>query len=91
MLCFVDISVVILGKDMKKKKNKRLKDMEKRFSEKGVDLMDAYTDKPVKEEVKTVSIIQFLRELSICTLYILPEGATSQYFELFLRHRQVKP
>lgn len=39
-------------KDMKKKKqNKRLKDMEKRFSAKEVDLMDAYTEKPVKEEV----------------------------------------
>ncbi|PFX24037.1 Eukaryotic translation initiation factor 4 gamma 1 [Stylophora pistillata] len=38
-------------KDMKKKKqNKRLKDMEKRFSAKEVDLMDAYTEKPVKEE-----------------------------------------
>ena len=45
---------VVVGKDMKKKKqNKRLKDMEKRFSEKGVDLMDAYTEKPVKEEVNT--------------------------------------
>ena len=44
----------VVGKDMKKKKqNKRLKDMEKRFSEKGVDLMDAYTEKPVKEEVNT--------------------------------------
>ncbi|XP_022793221.1 uncharacterized protein LOC111332190 [Stylophora pistillata] len=41
-------------KDMKKKKqNKRLKDMEKRFSAKEVDLMDAYTEKPVKEEVNT--------------------------------------
>ena len=37
----------------KKKQNKRLKDMEKRFSEKGVDLMDAYTEKPAKEEVNT--------------------------------------
>lgn len=39
---------------MKKKKQKqRLKDMEKRSSEKGMDLMEAYTEKPVKEEVNT--------------------------------------
>ena len=43
-----------LAKDnMKKKKQKqRLKDMEKRSSEKGMDLMEAYTEKPPKEEVK---------------------------------------
>ena len=36
---------------MKKKKQKhRLKDMEKRSSEKGSDLMEAYTEKPQKEE-----------------------------------------
>ena len=44
---------------MKKKKQKqRLKDMEKRSSEKGMDLMEAYTEKPPKEEVKTVSNLQ---------------------------------
>ena len=38
--------------DMKKKKQKqRLKEMEKRSSEKGMDLMEAYTEKPVQEEV----------------------------------------
>ena len=37
----------------KKKLNKCLKDMAKQFSEKGVDLMGAYTEKPVNEEVST--------------------------------------
>ena len=37
----------------KKKQNKCLKDMAKQFSEKGVDLMGAYTEKPVNEEVST--------------------------------------
>ena len=42
-----------LAKDMKKKKQKhRFKDMDKRSSEKGNDLMEAYTEKPPKEEVK---------------------------------------
>ena len=37
---------------MKKKKQKhRLKEMEKRSSEKEMDLMEAYTEKPVQEEV----------------------------------------
>ena len=46
---------------MKKKKQKqRLKDMEKRSSEKGMDLMEAYTEKPPKEEVKTVSHLTLL-------------------------------
>ena len=37
---------------MKKKKQKhRLKEIEKRSSEKGMDLMEAYTEKPVQEEV----------------------------------------
>ena len=44
---------------MKKKKQKqRLKDMEKRSSEKGNDLMEAYTEKPPKEEVKTAPHLQ---------------------------------
>lgn len=47
---------LFLAKDnMKKKKQKqRLKDMEKRSSEKEMDLMEAYTERPPKEEVKTV-------------------------------------
>ena len=37
---------------MKKKKQKhRLKEIEKRSSEKGMDLMEAYTEKPAQEEV----------------------------------------
>ena len=52
---------LFLAKDMKKKKQKqRLKDMEKRSSEKGMDLMEAYTEKPPKEEVKTVSHLTLL-------------------------------
>ena len=47
--------ISILAKDMKKKKQKqRLKDMEKRSSEKGMDLMEAYTEKPVQEEVNNI-------------------------------------
>ena len=50
---FCDVAV---GKDTKKKKqNKCLKDMAKQFAEKGVDLMGAYTEKPV-EEVSTAYI-----------------------------------
>ena len=40
----------------KKKQNKCLKDMAKQFSEKGVDFMGAYTEKPVNEEVSTAYI-----------------------------------
>ena len=40
----------------KKKQNKCLKDMAKQFSEKGLDLMGAYTEKPVNEEVSTAYI-----------------------------------
>ena len=51
---FCDVAV---GKDTKKKKqNKCLKDMEKQFAEKGVDLIGAYTEKPVNEEVSTAYI-----------------------------------
>ena len=51
---FCDVAV---GKDMKtKKQNKRLKEMAKQFSEKGVDLMGAYTEKPVNEEVSIAYI-----------------------------------
>ncbi|XP_015747286.1 PREDICTED: eukaryotic translation initiation factor 4 gamma 1-like [Acropora digitifera] len=39
-------------KEMKKKKQKhRIKEIEKRSSEKEMDMMDAYTDKPVQEQV----------------------------------------
>lgn len=37
---------------MKKKKQKRLKDIEKRCSDKGNDLMGAYTEMLAQEEVK---------------------------------------
>ena len=51
---FCDVAV---GKDMKtKKQNKRLKEMAKQFSEKGMDLMGAYTEKPVNEEVSIAYI-----------------------------------
>lgn len=51
---------------MKKKKQKqRLKDMEKRSSEKGNDLMEAYTEKPPKEEVKIVSHLSIVRNMHI--------------------------
>ena len=35
----------------KKRQRNRLKDMEKRYSEKETDMMDAYTERAVKEEV----------------------------------------
>ena len=39
---------------MKKKKQKhRLKEIEKRSSEKEMDMMEAYTDKPVQEQVSS--------------------------------------
>ena len=42
----------VSAKDMKKKKQKqRLKEMERRSSERGMDLMEAYTEIPVEEEV----------------------------------------
>ena len=47
--------ISILAKDMEKKKQKkRLKDMEKHSSEKEMDLMEAYTEMPVQEEVNNV-------------------------------------
>jgi len=53
------VIVFILAKDMNKKKRKqRLKDMERRSSEKGMDIMEAHTEMPPKEEVKTVSYLQ---------------------------------
>ena len=46
---------------MKKKKQKhRLKEIEKRSSEKGMDLMEAYTEKPVQEEVYSCHEKKFL-------------------------------
>ena len=46
---------MISAKDMKKKKQKqRFKDMDKRSSENLNDLMEAYTEKPVKEEVRVL-------------------------------------
>ena len=42
----------VATKEMKKKKQKhRLKEIEKRSSEKEMDMMEAYTDKPVQEQV----------------------------------------
>ncbi|XP_068754257.1 eukaryotic translation initiation factor 4 gamma 1-like isoform X2 [Montipora capricornis] len=42
-------------RDMKKKKQKhRLREMEKRSSEKETDMMEAYTEKPVQQELKRV-------------------------------------
>ena len=39
---------------MKKKKQKhRIKEIEKRSSEKEMDMMDAYTDKPEQEQVNS--------------------------------------
>ena len=39
---------------MKKKKQKhRIKEIEKRSSEKEMDMMEAYTDKPVQEQVSS--------------------------------------
>ena len=44
----------VATKEMKKKKQKhRIKEMEKRSSEKEMDMMDAYTDKPVQEQVSS--------------------------------------
>jgi len=44
---------------MKKRKQKqRFKGMEKRPSDEGMDLMEAYIERPPKEEVKTVSSLQ---------------------------------
>ncbi|XP_067048900.1 eukaryotic translation initiation factor 4 gamma 1-like isoform X2 [Acropora muricata] len=47
-----DSQVTVATKEMKKKKQKhRIKEIEKRSSEKEMDMMDAYTDKPVQEQV----------------------------------------
>ena len=44
----------VATKEMKKKKQKhRIKEIEKRSSEKEMDMMDAYTDKPVQEQVSS--------------------------------------
>ena len=52
---------------MKKKKQKlRLKDLEERFSGKaGMDLMEAYTEMPPKQEVKIVSYLQRCTHLTL--------------------------
>ena len=47
---------------MKKKKQKqRLKEMEKRSSEKGNDMMEAYTEKPVQEEVRVLVLMDYIK------------------------------
>ena len=46
---------MISAKDVKKKKRKqRFKDMDRHSSEKGIDLMEVYMEKPVKEEVRVL-------------------------------------